>query len=208
MGNSAVYIVDGSRSPFLKARGQPGPFQASDLGVSAAKPLLMRQSFSPEELDEVVVGCVGPSPDEVNISRVISLRLGCGNNVPAWTVQRNCGSGMQAIDSALSNINLGKSNLVLAGGTEAMSHSPVLYNRNMVNWLADMNRARTPMQKIRTISKLRPNFFAPVIGLLKGLTDPVVGLSMGQTAENLAQRFEISREDMPKSFREYGFNKK
>lgn len=196
MGNSAVYIVDGSRSPFLKARGQPGPFQASDLGVSAAKPLLMRQSFSPEELDEVVVGCVGPSPDEVNIGRVISLRLGCGNNVPAWTVQRNCGSGMQAIDSALSNINLGKSNLVLAGGTEAMSHSPVLYNRNMVNWLADMNRARTPMQKIRTISKLRPNFFAPVIGLLKGLTDPVVGLSMGQTAENLAQRFEISREDM------------
>ena len=196
MATNAVYIVDGSRSPFLKARGRPGPFQASDLAVSSAQPLLMRQPFAPEELDEVIVGCVGPSADEVNIARVISLRLGCGDKVPAWTVQRNCASGMQAIDSAFANILLGKSNIVLAGGTEAMSHSPVLYNHHMVNWLADMNRSKTPLQKIQTITKLRPKFFAPVIGLLKGLTDPVVGLSMGQTAENLAHKFNISRAEM------------
>ena len=196
MSTNNVYIVDGSRSPFLKARGRPGPFQASDLAVQAANPLLMRQPFAPEELDEVIVGCVGPSPDEVNIGRVISLRLGCGDKVPAWTVQRNCASGMQAIDSAFSNILLGKSNMVLAGGAEAMSHSPVLYNHHMVNWLADMNHAKTPVQKIKTVSKLRPKFFTPVIGLLKGLTDPVVGLSMGQTAENLAHKFNITREDM------------
>ena len=196
MTQQAVYIVDGSRSPFLKARGRPGPFQASDLAVSAAKPLLMRQPFTPKELDEVIVGCVGPSPDEVNIARVISLRLGCGDKVPAWTVQRNCASGMQAIDSGSSNILLGKSQLVLAGGAEAMSHSPVLYNRHMVNWLADMTRAKTPIQKLQNVSKLRPKFFVPVIGLLKGLTDPVIGLSMGQTAENLAHRFNISRDEM------------
>ncbi len=196
MNTNSVYIVDGSRSPFLKARGRPGPFQASDLAVQSATPLLMRQPFAAEELDEVIVGCVGPSPDEVNIARVISLRLGCGDKVPAWTVQRNCASGMQAIDSAFSNILLGKSNLVLAGGTEAMSHSPILYNRHMVNWLADMNRSKTPIQKIKNIARLRPKYFAPVIGLLKGLTDPVVGLSMGQTAENLAQKFNITREEM------------
>ena len=196
MNTNSVYIVDGSRSPFLKARGRPGPFQASDLAVQSATPLLMRQPFAAEELDEVIVGCVGPSPDEVNIARVISLRLGCGDKVPAWTVQRNCASGMQAIDSAFSNILLGKSNLVLAGGTEAMSHSPILYNRHMVNWLADMNRSKTTLQKVKTIASLRPKFFAPVIGLLKGLTDPVVGLSMGQTAENLAQKFNITREEM------------
>ncbi len=192
----SVYIVDGSRSPFLKARGRPGPFHAADLAVMAGQPLLLRQPFAPEELDEVIVGCVGPRPDEVNIGRVISLRLGCGDKVPGWTVQRNCASGMQAIDCAFSNILLGKSELVLAGGTEAMSHSPVLYNRHMVNWLADLNQAKTPLQKIKTISKLRPKFFAPIIGLLKGLSDPVVGLSMGQTAENLAHRFNISREQM------------
>ena len=156
----------------------------------------MKRIAASEALDEVIVGCVGPSPDEVNIARVISLRIGCGNKVPAWTVQRNCASGMQAIDCAYSNILLGKSNLVLAGGAEAMSHSPVLFNKHMVNWLADLNRAKTPVQKIKTISKIRPKFFAPIIGLLKGLTDPVVGLSMGQTAENLAKRFGIKRDNM------------
>ena len=196
MSSKTVYIVDASRSPFLKARGRPGPFQASDLAVQAAKPLLLRQPFEPGDLDEVIVGCVGPSPDEVNIGRVISLRLGCGDKVPAWTVQRNCASGMQAIDSAYSNILLGKADLVLAGGAEAMSHSPVLFNRHMVNFLADLNRAKTPLQKLKTVSTIRPKFFTPVIGLLKGLTDPVVGLSMGQTAENLAHIFNITREDM------------
>jgi len=196
VNQQAVYIVDGSRSPFLKARGRPGHFLASDLAVNAAKPLLMRQPFAAEDLDEVIVGCVGPSPDEVNIARVISLRLGCGNKVPAWTVQRNCASGMQAIDSGVSNILLGKSQLVLAGGAEAMSHSPVLFNHHMVNWLADMARAKTPLQKVKTISKLRAKFFTPVIGLLKGLTDPVIGLTMGQTAENLAHKFNITRTEM------------
>jgi len=196
VNQQVVYIVDGSRSPFLKARGRPGHFLASDLAVNVAKPLLMRQPFAAEDLDEVIVGCVGPSPDEVNIARVISLRLGCGNKVPAWTVQRNCASGMQAIDSGVSNILLGKSQLILAGGAEAMSHSPVLFNHHMVNWLADMARAKTPLQKVKTISKLRAKFFTPVIGLLKGLTDPVIGLTMGQTAENLAHKFNITRTEM------------
>lgn len=196
MSNPEVFIVDGSRSPFLKAQSQLGPFKASDVALSCAQPLLLRQPFSPQEFDEVIVGCVGPSPDEVNISRVISLRLGCGNQVPAWTVQRNCASGMQAIDCAYTNILLGRSNLVLAGGTEAMSHSPVLYNNHMVNWLGQMNVSKTVPEKIRALSKFRPKMLSPIISLLVGLTDPVVGLSMGQTAENLAYRFDISRTQM------------
>lgn len=196
MTQPAVYIIDGSRSPFLKARGRPGPFQASDLAVASALPLLMRQPFYPKELDEVIVGAVVPGADEVNIARIIALRLGCGHKVPAWTVQRNCASGMQAIDSAFADLLLGRSELVLAGGAEAMSHSPVLYNRHMVNWLADMNRSKSVWQKIQTLTNLRPGFFAPVVALLKGLTDPVVGLSMGQTAENLVHRFRISRAEM------------
>ncbi len=191
-----VYIIDGSRSPFLKARGKPGPFKAAELAVQAARPLLLRQSFLPEEFDEVILGCVGPSADEVNIARIVSLRLGCGDKVPAWTVQRNCASGLQALDSAYRNIASGRSNLALAGGTEAMSHSPLLYNRKMVDWLADWNMAKSLGQRVKTLASLRPGHFAPVIGLLKGLTDPVIGLSMGQTAENLAYRFNISREQM------------
>lgn len=188
-----VYVVDGSRTPFLKAKGKPGDFAAVDLALGCAKPLLARQSFSAEQLDEVIVGCMMPGPDEANIARVIALRLGCGKKVPAWTVQRNCASGMQAIDSALSDISLGRANLVLAGGVEAMSHSPVLLNNEMVGWLGRLATSKKPIEKLKTFLALRPHYLKPIIGLLRGLTDPVVGLSMGQTAENIAHRFNIDR---------------
>lgn len=195
-GGRPVYVVDGSRTPFLKARGRPGPFAASDLAVAAGQALLARQPFPPDSLDEVILGCMMPSPDEANIGRVVALRMGCGDRVPGWTVQRNCASGLQSIDSAAQNIAAGRSSLVLAGGTESMSHAPVLHNATMVNWLADMASARTPAAKLKLLGSLRPGHFKPVIALLRGLTDPVVGLSMGQTAEILAHRFNISREQM------------
>jgi len=191
-----VFIVDGSRTPFLKARGKQGPFPAADLAVAAGRPLLERQNFAPSDIDEVILGCVMPSADEANIARVASLRLECGENVPAWTVQRNCASGMQALDCAAMNIATGRSNLVLAGGVESMSRAPILLNDMMVNWLADFTRARKPMDKLKAISKLRGKHLKPIIGLLRGLTDPVVGLNMGQTAEILAHRFKISRNQM------------
>ncbi|HIF0344646.1 TPA: acetyl-CoA C-acyltransferase, partial [Legionella pneumophila] len=98
-----VYVVDGSRTPFLKAKGV-GPFSGSDLAVAAGTTLLNRQPFSPDELDEVIIGSAMPGPDEANIARVIALRLGCGDKVPAFTVMRNCASGMQALDNAAIQI--------------------------------------------------------------------------------------------------------
>ncbi len=191
-----VYIVDGARTPFLKARGKPGPFSASDLAVNAGKELLQRQPFSASEINEVVIGCMMPSPDEANIGRVIALRLGCGKTVPAWTVQRNCASGMQALDSAAKDIASGRHHLVLAGGTEAMSRSPLLYNDQMTNWLAGLSGAKGWKEKLKEWTQFRPSFLKPVIALLRGLTDPIVNLSMGQTAENIAYRFNITREQM------------
>jgi acetyl-CoA C-acetyltransferase len=188
-----VYIVDGSRTPFLKAQGKPGNFAAVDLALGCSRPLMARQTFSAEQLDEVIVGCMMPGPDEANIARVFALRLGCGKKVPAWTVQRNCASGMQALDSAASDISLGRANLVLAGGVEAMSHAPVLLNNDMVGWLGRLAMSKKPFDKLKTFAALRPRHLKPIIGLLRGLTDPVVGLSMGQTAENIAHRFNIDR---------------
>ncbi|NOY72090.1 MAG: hypothetical protein GXP14_06895, partial [Gammaproteobacteria bacterium] len=118
-----VYVVDGCRTPFLKAKGKPGAFTASNLAVQTGRSLLARQNFSPEIIDEVILGCVMPGADESNIARIVALRLGCGDHVPAWTVQRNCASGMQALDNAVLNITTGRSELVLAGGVEAMSHA-------------------------------------------------------------------------------------
>ena len=192
-----IYVVDGARTPFLKAQKGPGPFAASDLATQAGRALLLRQPFLPSDLDEVILGCAAASPDETNIGRMVALRLGCGDKVPGWTVMRNCASGMQALDSAMANIQLGRSELVLAGGVDALSRAPLLYNETMVRWFAGMMSLRTVNQKFRHFLKLRPTaLLNPVIGLMKGLTDPVVGLLMGQTAENLAWKFGINRQQM------------
>ncbi|MDX1812724.1 MAG: acetyl-CoA C-acetyltransferase, partial [Gammaproteobacteria bacterium] len=191
-----VYIIDGCRTPFLKARGKTGPFPAADLAMAAGRPLMERQNFKPTDLDEVIMGCVMPGPDEANIARVLALRLGCSDTVPAWTVQRNCASGMQALDNAAQNIMTGRSDLILAGGVESMSHAPVLLNELMVNWLGTFNKARSVSAKISALRQLSGKHLKPIIGLLRGLTDPVVGLNMGQTAEVLAHRFDISRTEM------------
>lgn len=191
-----VYIVDGARTPFLKAKGKPGPFSASDLAVSAARELLNRQPFSAKEINEVVIGCVMPSADEANIGRIVSLRVGCGKSTPAWTVQRNCASGMQALDSAAKDIAMGRHDLVLAGGTEAMSRAPLLFNEGMSTWMASLASAKNWKAKLKAYSAFKPVYLKPVIALLKGLNDPIVNLSMGQTAEILAYQFNITREQM------------
>src|SRR5205809_4171697 len=142
-----IYIIDGARTPFLKSRNRPGPFSASDLATAAGKALLVRQPFAPTELDEVILGCAAPSVDEVNIGRVAALRMGCGEKVPGWTVMRNCASGMQALDSGIANMLSGRSDLVLAGGVDALSRAPLLYGDKMVLWFSDMAAARTALQK-------------------------------------------------------------
>jgi acetyl-CoA C-acetyltransferase len=195
--NQSIHVVDGTRTPFLKARNRPGPFAASDLAVQAGRELLLRQRFAPTDLDEVILGCASPSPDEVNIGRVVALRMGCGKKVPGWTVMRNCASGMQALDSAIANIRGGRSDLVLAGGVDALSRAPLLYSDRMVLWFAGFSAAKTFGERAGAFLRLSPAaLFTPIIGIVKGLTDPMVGLLMGQTAENLAFRFGITRRDM------------
>ncbi|MEX1081310.1 MAG: acetyl-CoA C-acetyltransferase [Halofilum sp. (in: g-proteobacteria)] len=191
-----VYIVDGARTPFLKFRGRPNAFSAADLGVAASELLLLRQPFAADMLDQVIFGCAGPAAEEANIARIIALRVGCGQNVPAWHVQRNCGSGMQAIDSGAHEIAAGRAQMVLAGGTEAMSRAPLLFNERFTAWLAELRQTRGLGKRLRHLGQLRPQWLAPEPALLRGLTDPVSGLTMGQTAENLAWRFGITREQM------------
>jgi acetyl-CoA C-acetyltransferase len=191
--NRRVHVVDGARTPFLKARTGLGPFTGSDLAVNAGRALLLRQPFPATAFDEVIVGAAMPSADEANIGRVVSLRLGCGDKVPAWTVMRNCASGMQALDSAVVNIQAGRAELVLAGGTDAMSHAPLLYGPAMVNWLAQWYAAKGIGQRAALALKFRPAQLAPVIAILRGLTDPIVKVSMGSTAEIVAKRFGITR---------------
>lgn len=191
-----VFVVDGARTPFLKSRNTPGPFAAADLAVAAGNALLARQPFAPDRLDEVILGCAAPSADEANIGRIAALRMGCGDRVPGWTVMRNCASGMQALDSAMANIQRGRADLVLAGGVDALSRAHLLFSDAMVRWLSQWYAAKSLGQRAALLTRFRPAMLAPVIGLIRGLTDPVIGLNMGQTAENLATRFGITRTQM------------
>ena len=192
-----IYIIDGLRTPFLKSRNRPGPFSASDMATAAGKALLSRQPFAGSDLDEVILGCAAPSVDEVNIGRVAALRMGCGLAVPGWTVMRNCASGMQSMDSAMANLLAGRGHLLLAGGVDTLSRAPLLYDERMVNWFSDMAAARSMPQRLALFAKLPfGSLLSPVIGIMRGLTDPVCGLLMGQTAENLASRFGITRRQM------------
>src|SRR6184192_1324315 len=149
-----IFVVDGARTPFLKSRNRPGPFSASDLAVQAGRALLMRMPFAADALDEVILGCASPSPDEVNIGRVVALRMGCGEKVPGWTVMRNCASGMQAVDSGINNILAGRSKLVLAGGVDALSRVPLIYAERMVLWFSDMAASRTVSQRVALFARL------------------------------------------------------
>jgi acetyl-CoA C-acetyltransferase len=194
LGSRPVFIVDGARTPFLKARGEPGPFTPVDLAVQCGRPLLLRQPFPPQAFNQVILGCVNVISEEMNPARVAALRLGMGEAMPAFTVQINCGSGMQSIDTAYKYIRAGESDLILAGGTDALSHAPLVFRRSAVDWFAGLAKARTSWRRAKRLAGLKLRFFKPVIGLERGLTDPVVELNMGQTAEVLGHLFGITRE--------------
>jgi len=189
-----VFIVDGSRTPFLKARSGPGPFTPVDLAVQCGRPLLARQPFAPDAFDQVILGCVNVIADEMNPARVAALRLGMGEAMVAFTVQINCGSGMQSIDTGFRYIREGKANLILAGGTEALSYAPLVWPNAGVRWFAGLAGARGVGAKIMALLKARPKYFKPIIGLERGLTDPITELNMGQTAEVVGHLFGITRE--------------
>jgi acetyl-CoA C-acetyltransferase len=189
-----VFIIDGSRTPFLKARSGPGPFTPVDLAVQCGRPLLARQPFPPNAFDQVILGCVNVIADEMNPARVAALRLGMGESMVAFTVQINCGSGMQSIDTGYRYIREGISDLILAGGTEALSYAPLVWPQGGVRWFAGLAGAKGVGAKILALLKARPKYFKPIIGLERGLTDPITELNMGQTAEVVGHLFGITRE--------------
>jgi len=189
-----VFIVDGSRTPFLKARSVPGPFTPVDLAVQCGRPLLARQPFAPDAFDQVILGCVNVIADEMNPARVAALRLGMGEAMVAFTVQINCGSGMQSIDTGYRYIREGNADLILAGGAEALSYAPLVWPAQGVRWFAGLAGAKGIGARIAALLKARPKYFKPIIGLERGLTDPITELNMGQTAEVVGHLFGITRE--------------
>ncbi len=189
-----LYIVDGVRTPFCKMGTTLSRADAVELGRTAAAAVLARTGLDPAEIDEVIFGCVGQPIDAANASRVIALRAGVPASVPAVTVHRNCASGFEALTQAAEKINSGRGDIFLVGGTESMTRYPLLYNESATKKYGQLAKAKTMSQKVGQMLQFRPKDFAPKIALQLGLSDPVAGVNMGQTAELLARDWRITRD--------------
>jgi acetyl-CoA C-acetyltransferase/acetyl-CoA acyltransferase len=146
-------------------------------------------------VDEVIFGCVCQPVDSANVTRIIALRSGIPIETPAYTVHRNCASGLEAITQAYDKVNSGAGDIFIVGGTESMSNVPFLFRSSAVNKFAQLSRSKSVLAKLRTFSSFRLRDFSPIIGLKLGLTDPYSALNMGETAELLSNDFAISREE-------------
>ena len=193
--SNRVVVLGGVRTPFVKAGTRFEDASAVELGCRAAVEAMHRLNLPFQVVDEVIFGNVAQPADAPNIARVIALRAGFPISTPAYAVHRNCASGMVTITDAFDKIRLGRADVVLAGGVENMSQIPLLYSRKYQKKLFNVFRARGLLGKLGKILKFRPSDLKPIIGLEVGLTDPVCGDNMGETAENLAREFGISRED-------------
>jgi acetyl-CoA acetyltransferase family protein len=194
MKSNRLVIVDGVRTPFCKAGTELASLGADELGRIAVNALLTRTGLDPALVDEVIFGCVAQPVDAANVARVIALRAGIPESVPASTVQRNCASGCEAVTLAQEKLLAGRGSIFIVGGTESMSNIPLLFKPATAAKFSRLSRARNLGQRLRSLGRFRPSDFQPRVGLLLGLSDPVCGMNMGETAELLAREFGITRE--------------
>lgn len=170
-----IVIAGGLRTAQGNIGGALKDFTNHKLGEIIVRGLLEKTHLDPKQIHEVIFGCVGQQSDAANVARVISLQAGISKEVPAFTVARNCASGLQSIVSAYQRIALDEAELILAGGVEVMSASPYV-NRDL-----------------RFGKRLKNSMMIDTIW--EGLTDPVSKMIMGETAEVLAAEFKISRKE-------------
>lgn len=173
-----IVIVEGLRTPIGNLGGAIKEITNQTMGELVVREVLKRSEIDPSEVEEVIFGCVGQYSDATNLSRVISLMAGIPITTPAYTVARNCASGLQAVVNACQNIQCGDADLQIAGGVENMSLAPYV-SRDM--------RFGQRLKHAQMIDSI-----------WEGLTDGFCGQIMGYTAENLAEEFQISRSEQDK----------
>ena len=188
------WILSGVRTPFAKAGSVFKRVPSYELGRIAAAEVIARADLDPGRIDEVVFGHCAMPAEAANSSRIVALRAGVPERVPAATVHRNCASGMEAVANACLRIAAGDASLVLAGGMESMSRIPLQYTYEYGDFLEGLMRAKSPLAKLGALARFRPAMLTPRIAIAEGLTDLVCGLNMGQTAEVLSREFHITRE--------------
>jgi acetyl-CoA C-acetyltransferase len=172
--NETIYLAAAVRTPIGKFGGGLSSLTAAELGIASAKATLSRSGIDPNVVDEVIFGNARQAGVGPNVSRQVAIKSGLRHEVPAYTVNQACGSGLRAIMNAADQIRLGQASVVLAGGTESMSNTPYLLPR--ARWGYRMGDAEV------------------IDGMYRdGFLCPLADEMMGATAETLADRYGISR---------------
>jgi acetyl-CoA acyltransferase len=183
-------VVAGLRTPFVKAGTDFKDLSATDLGAIVVNELVARSGIAPGEFDAVVFGQVVPSKTVTLIGREMVLRTQLPRSVQAHTVARACATSIQAATDAASQIALGHADCVVAGGAESISDAPIFASRTLAQALIEFSRARSIGERVRILARLRPKDFTPEPPALK---EPTTGLTMGESAEQMAQKNGIPR---------------
>jgi len=183
-------IVAGVRTPFMKAGTAFADLKAVDLGRIAVRELLDRAGLPGHEVDHLVYGTVVHDPHAGNIAREVGLTT-LPKNVPATTVSRACATSNQAITDAVNQIELGYSDVVIAGGAESLSHIPILVSDKLSATLVKASKAKSLGDRVSTFADLRPKDLMPE---QPKIAEPTTGETMGESAEKMAKENRISRE--------------
>jgi acetyl-CoA acetyltransferase family protein len=191
----SVVVVDGVRTPLCKAWGILKTVPADELCRITLSETMSRAEVDPEMVDEVIIGNIAQPAESTTLARVAAIRAGVPRRVPAFTVNRNCGSGVESIVSAYHRIESGCADLVLAGGVESMSRIPFQMGDRFTQGVLGLQRARSLPQRLAALWRFRMADLRPASALELGLKDALCGLNMGETAEVLARRFRISRAE-------------
>ncbi len=173
-----VVIVSGVRLPVGSYGGSLKDVSAIDMGAMVVKEAVKRAGIQPSDVDEVILGQVGQIAESGFLARAVSLKAGLPNGTTAYSVNRQCGSGLQSIADAVMEIQTGQADVVVAGGTENISQLP--YYVKEARWGARMGHK---------------SFEDGVIDIL---TWPLDGNHNGVTAENVARKYNVSREEQDK----------
>ncbi|HEY4101181.1 MAG TPA: acetyl-CoA C-acyltransferase [Gemmatimonadales bacterium] len=189
-GRRAV-VVAGLRTPFAKAGTAFRDATASDLARHCTRELLYRTELPGNKVDEVIMGQVISSPLVFNIAREVALLPQLPKTVPAYTLNRACASGAQAICNAADQIIARHADVILAGGVDTISDVPVLHTRKVAQILAAASRARSLRERLALFAQIRPRDLRPVS---PAIAEPSTGETMGQSAEKMAKENRISRE--------------
>ena len=190
-----IAVIDGIRTPFTKAGGILSDTTAVELGVAITSEICARYPFLRKHIAEFITGNTSQPADSANISRVIAIQSRFDKSIPAFTVHRNCASGMEAAAQAVTKIRANEGHLYYSLGVESMSNIPLFFKKDTQIIFENIFKSRTFKERLSTILKFRPHNFVPEIGIKLGLTDPVCNLIMGLTAENIANDFAISRQE-------------